>query len=150
MKGASVLISHAIYLLLTIIVLGSLIAYASSARNDMNEQMVDAQLSVIAESIRGDVVKLSLLSKESEYPYDSTVSIAKFDLDFPKAIGGRDDTVILSENLITLESTTSEGAAVKVTKDVNIDITMEGSAMMPAYLELIRTASGDKIRVAER
>jgi len=150
MKGASVLISHAIYLLLTIIVLGSLIAYAMSARNDMNEQTVDAQLSVIAESIKGDVVKMSLLSKESEYPYDSTVSIAKFDLNFPKAIGGRDYTVTLSENLITLDSTTSEGAAVKVMKDVNVNVSMEGSAKMPAYLELVRTASGDKIMVDER
>lgn len=148
MKGVSSLVAHAIYTALSIIVLGSFIVYAATMRNDMNQQTVDAQLSVIAESVKEDVTRLYLISKDSDFPYDEEVVIAEFNLDFPKSLGGRSYTVSLADDKITVSSTTSEGIAVDVSRDINLDITLKGSSNMPAHLELIRDESGDTIEVA--
>ncbi|MBR9682178.1 MAG: hypothetical protein GOV02_00720, partial [Candidatus Aenigmarchaeota archaeon] len=60
MRGLSTMLSHAIYLALSIIVLGSLLVYVADMRIDMDEQTMNTQLSIVVESIKEDVFDLNL------------------------------------------------------------------------------------------
>ena len=143
MRGLSTMLSHAIYLALGIMVMGALLIYAADIRVDMDEQTMNTQLSIVAESVKDDVFDLYLLSKDSGFIATSeNISIARIDLDFPERIGDRDYEIILQEDRITVSSSLAT-----VTKEIDIDINMEGTAKIPAYLELVRETTGDTIRV---
>ena len=141
MKGISTLVSHAIYVALGIVVMGSFLVFAGNLKTGMDEQSMDSQLSTVAEAVRQDIVKLYLISKDSA---TDTGSIAKFSVGFPEKIGGRSYTITLSENLITVTSAVAE-----VKREVDVDISLEGSAVMPACLELVKESGEYTIKVVE-
>lgn len=137
------MLSHAIYLALGITVLGALMIYVGDIRVDMDEQTMNSQLSIVAESMRDDIFNLYLHSKDSGFvSTGENISIAKINLYFPERIGGKDYTISLSEDTITLSSSLAI-----VSREMDLDIDMEGTAKIPAYLELVRGSSGDTIRV---
>ena len=136
MKGVSQIISHALYIGMTILAISFLIIYINGLKSDIDYQTTNSNMNFVSEKIRMKIFDLYLLSDESELIPESgsNFTIAQLEL------SNMGYEVELFENKMVVKFGNYE-----LNKTVNTNLLLSGRAKLPAYLRLIRENKNDQI-----
>ena len=141
MKAVSQIISHALYIGMTILAISFLVIYMQGLKTDIEFQTTNSKLNFVSELVSNKIFDLYLISQESEVvPEPNTnYTIAQFEIPNP------DYEIFFYENIFTARSGNYE-----TNKTTNVNLYLSGKATTPAYLKLIRTNfDGDIIDIIE-
>lgn len=124
MKGVDPLVSHALFISITIIAVIMIIVGVFNFNADIQKTSIQIQLDYIAEHTKGEILDLYYLSKNG-------LLDAEIKLTLPDKIANNIYEIELNQNGLKIKFGENE-----IERKIDIDYPMSGSSSLPAYLKL--------------
>jgi len=119
------LVSHSLYLLIALVAIVLIIGGFSAFRNDVEKISTESSLNLIADTVKQEIIRLYSSSEES----------GKSEIPLQSRLGERPYIIQLASNkvIVTLDG-------FEVEKKISINANLDGTASLPAFLVLSKTA----------
>lgn len=131
MKAASEMVSHALYLGLTIMAVTFLVIYINNTKSDMESKVVGSDMNYMSEYVKSNILDLYTISKNSENAEALIELQGRYEVEL------QNNKIILRDGSKAFE------------KNVNIPLVMSGNARLPASLKLTKLDGEYTIVISE-